>query len=271
MELRGGSGATNEQFTRPGLDVRVWSRARASVVEGGGDLQLVSSCASGRITRMLLADVCGSGPLFHELAVELRELMSRNVNTIQQARIVRQISGKLASAADRGGFATTLVSTYFSPTRTLSVCNAGHPPPLLFRARDAIWSIRKQTPAKVSASEAGFGVVDPTEYQQFKAKLEVGDIMLSYSNALTECRYANGQTIGLDGLLNLVRRLDLANPNRVPEKLFARMAAEHTENLAEDDATMLLCRATDTPASWRNTLLAPLRLLRSVSDRTTIS
>ena len=95
-------------------------------------------------------------------------------------------------------------------------------------------------------------------------------MVLSYSNALTECRNAEGQTIGLDGLRNRLRNLDTNSPSHLPQMLLEQLRAEHADNLAIDDATLLLCQATETPVAWRDNLLAPFRLLRSVSDKTKI-
>ena len=270
MEVWGGNGSTNNHLTRPGLDVWIWSQSRSCATAGGGDLHLVSSCASGRITRMLLADVCGFGPLFAEIAGELRELMKRNINSIQQVRLVRQMSRRLETASLRGGFASTLISTYFAPTRSLTLCNAGHPPPLLFRADSQQWSVLKQAPAASPADDGPLGVVNPVEYQQFTTKLNLGDMVLSYSNVLTECRGAGGRLIGLDGLLSRVRQLDPQQPSSLAATLVTRIRGEHPDNRAREDATVALCRAVDTRVAWRDNLLAPLRLLRKVSDSTRI-
>ena len=134
MEIQGGSGATDNHFSRPGLDIWLSSQSQACTKTGGSDLNLLSSCASGRITRMMLADVCDYGSGFTKTAIDLRELMKKNINTIGQARFVRQIYHQLVKDSRRGCFATMVLSTYFAPTRRLSLCNAGHALPLLFRA-----------------------------------------------------------------------------------------------------------------------------------------
>jgi serine phosphatase RsbU (regulator of sigma subunit) len=219
---------------------------------------------------MLLADICGFGSLYAEIAAELRDLMKRNVNSIQQAHAVRCLSSRLAEASQRGGFASTMISTYFAPTRSFTICNAGHPPPLLLRAQAREWSILKQLPTDAAAGDNTLGVVDPIEYQQFNMKLEVGDMVLSYSNALTECRSATGGTVGLDGLLSRVRQLDPSRPSDLTAQLVTQLQHEHVDNLAMSDSTVLLCRASDKSARWQDNVLAPFRLLRAVSDRTRI-
>ena len=60
MELWGGSRETNTRLSMSGLDAQVYSRAYGSS-DHGGDVYYFSSCASGRISRVLLADVTGQG------------------------------------------------------------------------------------------------------------------------------------------------------------------------------------------------------------------
>jgi serine phosphatase RsbU (regulator of sigma subunit) len=219
---------------------------------------------------MLLADVCGFGSLFSEIASELRDLMKRHVNTIQQTRAIRDMSCRLEDASQKGGFASTLMTTYFAPTHSFTLCNAGHPPPLVYRAADATWSLLRGNLLSVNVDHTSLGVLTRDEYQRFTMKLGIGDLVVSYSNSLTECRGSDGATIGVDGLLARVRDLDPARPAEMGSSLANRIRDEHSENLSKEDATILVCQATETPVAWRDNMLAPLRLLRSASDRTTI-
>lgn len=268
MEVCGGHGERRRHLRRPGLDVWVNSQAKLNTEAGGGDLHLISSCASGRITRILLADVCGYGPLFHEMADRLRDIIKRNVNSIRQTSSVRQMSELLAGVSQDGGFASVLMNTYFAPTRSFTVCNAGHPPPMLYRSRTREWWLMKQSPEDSASTDQALGVVHPDDYHLFKTTLERGDVVLEYSNSLSEGRDRAGHTIGVSGLLDRVRQLDAETPAAIPDQLLQVIRDEHPENLADDDATIIVCHATNTPVPWKDSVLAPLRLLRSVSDQT---
>jgi serine phosphatase RsbU (regulator of sigma subunit) len=89
---------------------------------------------------MLLADVSGHGASVAPVAVALRDLMRQNINFIKQTHLVSALNSKFEGISADGCFATTLVSTFFSPTRTLSVCNAGHPVPLFRDASTGRWT-----------------------------------------------------------------------------------------------------------------------------------
>lgn len=269
MEVWGGNRTADDYISRPGLDVCVWSNPQGHSQAAGGDVHFLSSCASGRITRMLIADVCAQGTVFSELASEFREVMMRNVNRIQQASFVREMNRRLQGFAGRGGFSTALVATFFAPTKSFALCNTGNPPPFLYRAKRQQWSAIKQDATKLQGVEHTTpGVVAEAEYQHFDLRLEKGDMVLGYSNSLSECCDANNQYLGVDGLLERLARIDAEQPSKIPARLAAQIQNENAANLAADDATIILSRVTDNRVRWKDNLLAPFRLLGSVSDKT---
>ena len=60
MEIWGGNRAIETSFEAPGLDIYVHSQPFQNS-EAGGDIYYLTSCASGRLSRFLLADVSGHG------------------------------------------------------------------------------------------------------------------------------------------------------------------------------------------------------------------
>lgn len=100
LEIWGGNQGVEEHFHRPGLDVWVYSCPHENAASCG-DVYYLSSCASGRISRMLLADVSGHGPRVSGLARRLRDLMRQHVNTISQAQFVEGMNREFAELAAR--------------------------------------------------------------------------------------------------------------------------------------------------------------------------
>jgi hypothetical protein len=102
MEVWGGNVGVERHFHVPGLDI--WLHARPHQNEAsGGDVYYVSSCASGRITRLLLADVSGHGSAVADSALTLRDLMRRHVNSISQSRFVESLNQEFARISQEGG------------------------------------------------------------------------------------------------------------------------------------------------------------------------
>ncbi len=169
MEVWGGNQKANRHLEMPGLEAWIFSEPHQRA-RGGGDVYYVSSCASGRITRLLLADVSGHGADASKSAIGLRELMRRNVNIIQQTKFVRAMNQQFAESEKDHRFATALVCSYFSPTGRLTLCNAGHPDPLYLQ-RDGQWAALSQQTATRRAGDFPLGVIDDADYSQIDLAL----------------------------------------------------------------------------------------------------
>ena len=271
MEIWGGNRAADKQLEMPGLRGWVYSRPHGSSV-GGGDVYYVSSCASGRISRVLLADVSGHGDMVSGLAIGLRDLMRKNVNWIKQTRLVRAMNRQFIELAEQGGFATAVATTFFAPTRSLSICNAGHPTPFLWHRDGGGWTeVAQQASGPGKFTNTPLGVIDQAEYVQVETNLSPGDMVLLVSDALTDAREEDGRLLGTRGLLEIVRGLSPDDPSTLIPRLLRAIETRHDGNLSEDDATVLLLQATGTSSRVIDNLRAPLRLLRGVKDSTEIT
>jgi len=266
MEVWGGNRSAESAVVMAGLDAWVYSQPFGGA-EGGGDVYYVSSCATGRITRMLVADVAGHGEAVSHIATQLRTLMRRHVNQIDQTRLVQSMNQQFAALFGDGCFATALVTTFFAPTNHLSLCNAGHPPPMLYRAATRQWSFLDQRCAGGDEfANVPLGVMDLVNYDQFDVKLNVGDLVLCYTDSLIETLDQNGAMLGLAGLLEVVRSIDLADPQRVIAQLMSALRQRCGHDVCEDDVTVLLLRPNGLRAQvpLRDRLLAPARLMKNL-------
>lgn len=266
MEVWGGNRGIEQSFELPGLDVWLYSRPIGNA-ENGGDVYYLSSCASGRISRLLLADVCGHGPEVSKLAIKLRELMRRNINTISQAGFVGSMNQEFVGFNQESRFATALVGTFFSSTRTLQLCTAGHPQPLLYRAKTSHWEIVDLNAAPASTGNIPLGILNEVDYGQSELSLEAGDILLAYTDGIMEARVGASEILGSNGLLQLVNSLDATKPGELVSMLIARVQ-EMAIAPIEDDYSALLIRACPRQTSLVSDLLAPLRLLTQPRDNT---
>jgi len=242
MEVWGGNQAVDNGVIMPGLDAWVYSRPYQGD-DAGGDIHYVSSCATGRVTRILVADVSGHGQQVAKVSSSLRTLMRRFVNYIDQSRLVRGLNTEFASLADVGSFATAVVATYFSPTDQLVVSNAGHPRPLWYRARKKTWEALTDAVGSRSEGLANIplGIAEPTRYDEISIGLGRDDLVLIYTDSLIEAKGADGRQVGEAGLLRLVSSLDVGNPATLIASLLAALEQMSGEP-PKDDVTVLLLR-----------------------------
>ena len=270
MEVWGGNCEVDRSFEMPGLNTWVYSQPSGGS-QGGGDVYYVSSCASGRITRLLLADVSGHGAEVSELALGLRDLMRSNVNVVKQTRFVAGMNQQFTKLSESGAFATALVATFFQPTNRMTLCNAGHPRPLRYDVSKSSWSQIDQ-PLLDAAGVTGtpLGVHDQASYPQVETVLNAGDMVLLFSDALTESLDEKGELLGEKGLLQLVGQLSPAAPEQLLQELVRRTRENFSQNDPDDDLTVVLIQATGTSTRLSDNLLALFRLLRPVGDSTTL-
>ena len=167
-----------------------------------------------------------------------------------------------------GCFATAIVTTFFATTRTLSVCNAGHPPPLVWRAREREWgTLDARVAGGDRCSNIPLGIADYDDCSQFDVELDVGDLVLVYTDSLTEAKDAVGNMLAPAGLLALVRQiLPDPDPATLIPTLLAAIDRRTAGGLRADDVTTLLLRANGTGAGvdLRLGLLAPFKIFASI-------
>ncbi len=282
MEVWGGNQAVDTTLGTVGLDARVLSCPYGDS-DHGGDVYSISSCSSGRITRLLLADVTGHGDLVAGIATGLRRLLHRYINTINSAELMQSISEDFRRNHRPGLFATAILATYFEPTRKLTLLNGGHPAPLFYRAVEKRWrllDLHVSSDERVRADETAGGAVRDekpvdrpkrpsnlplglfatSDYDRLEIELDPDDMVLFYTDALIEAENREGEQLGLDGLKRLVERIE---PERgLVDELTRAVAAWRGAAQAGDDLTLMLIRANRQKTRWQDDLAAPLRYLR---------
>lgn len=271
MEIWGGNRKIERNFQTSGLNIFVQSQPYQNSETGGGDIYYLTSCASGRISRFLLADVSGHGEDAAELAVSLRDLMRNNVNRISQEKFVKQMNTEFGMVAGDRAFATAVIATYFHPTKRLTIHMAGHPNPAYYFRQEGLWKLVDSSTGDGSLENLPFGINDDVKYPSCKIETSAGDMLLLYSDAFVESVDESGKQIGLQGFVDLLNECESTEPYDLIEHVRERLTAMSPENLLTDDATAIVVHLTSPQVSWKNSLLAPFRLFRPVSDRTEIA
>ena len=270
MEVWGGSQLTSSGVELAGLDVWVYSKPFGEA-QRGGDVYYVSSCASGRISRLLLADVSGHGKSVASMAADLRTLMRRFVNRLDQKEFVRLLNEQFTELSSQGSFSTAVVTTFFAPSRRLTLCNAGHPRPLLFRAVDGRWSFlgHQDNPEKKGPRNIPLGIFQLADYENLDIELEVGDCLVSYTDALIESCDADGEMLGEEGLLRIVNLLGDIPAENLIATILREIAERFPDNLSADDVTLMVVRANGRSLhfSLREKLDAFGRFLKALLGR----
>lgn len=252
LEVWGGNRVEDTTLNVPGIDAWIYSQPYQGA-DRGGDLHYISSCFTGRVSRFAVADVSGHGESVGELAGVLRKLMRKHINYLDQSDFAQRLNEEFEQRSNMEHFATAVLISYFAPTDHIVVRNAGHPPPLWYRAASDTWELlHHDTPHSSKApNNLPLGIIQPTEYVQFAAKLEQDDVLLLYTDSLVEAMPENGQLLGNEGLLNLARALPRQSPRETGQALLDAVAAYRLGAPADDDQTLLVLHHNASEVPFR--------------------
>ena len=164
----------------------------------GGDFFRVEKLGSDRYA-MLVADAKGHGVAAALYTMLLRSLWNEHRADLESpARFMETVNRRLqALVRDGGYFGTAVLASYDAASGELRLVRAGHPPPLLFRVDGKVEAIGHSNPA--------LGMFPSTTYKETREKLEVGGVLLLYTDGATELFDSNDHELGREGLQQLVR------------------------------------------------------------------
>jgi serine phosphatase RsbU (regulator of sigma subunit) len=249
-EIWGAKSNVAHSVELPGLSGWVYS-APIELGQDGGDIHYLSVCEYGVLCRVALADVSGHGRAVTVAAERLLGLIRRHINQSEQRDFLRELSEALrkASNAEDVTFATALVIGFDSNSGQLVFTNAGHPPPLWYHADERRWTWLRQSSADASrAVGLPLGMnFSGSDYADTVIKLGVGDLLICYTDGLSEAADSTGRQIG-DEFLEVVRTLPVESPMAAGATLLGLVDAfRKGEPMRDDETLIVLQRARPTP------------------------
>ncbi|HCD35031.1 MAG TPA: hypothetical protein DER01_21680 [Phycisphaerales bacterium] len=240
LDVWGGSRRINRKAYVTGMNV--WVSSEPASADRGGDLYLISMCGGAKISRFLLADVSGHDSAAADVADDFRHMLRKHINKQDQTKLAVALNRDFEKENLAGRFITALIATYIPMTGHLVMCNAGHPRPLLYRAADKRWTYldAEHHPQDDVPRNLPIGVIPDTDYLQFAVHLDTDDLLLTYTDGVTESRPQGGRMLGEAGLLDMVSTLDVSDAAGILDQLTRRLHAFTGGVMDHDDVTMML-------------------------------
>jgi serine phosphatase RsbU (regulator of sigma subunit) len=209
-----------------------------SAREVSGDLYDFFFLPDGRLV-FLVGDVSGKGIPAALFALAVRTL-ARHPATVGEgpADTLKQLNAALAMDKFTGVFVTLVYGIYEPASGRLVLASCGHPTPLVRRTSGNVEALAVQNSRPLGL---GLGELDVTD---FPGRLEVGDMLIVYTDGLTEAQNPSNEiAFGLDRL-----QAALAGP---PVQASVRDCAGRVQGALDDfvgsgelqdDQTLLLLR-----------------------------
>jgi len=242
LEVWGGNCRVSHAVEVPGLIGWIHSDPVEAAGQGG-DVHYLSVCSKGILSRFALADVSGHGDSSGRIAELLRQLILKYIDTWDQSELMRELNESLGSKVEAEEYATALLFAYFQPTRELIFTNAGHPPALWYHAVSAAWDwLEPATPFARPIEGLPLGLIPGTDYVQVAVRLDWNDVMILYTDGITDAVNPAGDMLGADGLLAMVRDLPIKSPAFVADHLAAAVQNFRGTTIREDDESFFILR-----------------------------
>jgi sigma-B regulation protein RsbU (phosphoserine phosphatase) len=202
--------------------------------EIGGDCYEYQTLVSGEAA-FAVADVSGKGaPAALLTAVIQGALAAQSLLPGGPADAMRRTNAVLAHRALEAKFAT-MVYAVLAPDGRLTYCNAGHNPPFLVSRRG------------VSRLEVGgtiLGLFEGAEYTQETVTLAPGDLVVLFSDGVSEALSAEGEEFGDARIQAVLEPLAGALPDHVNAALLSAVGEFTRGADPHDDMTVLVARYT---------------------------
>ncbi len=203
--------------------------------ETSGDFYDFISLPGGRLG-IVIADVASKG-LGAALYMALCRTLLRTFATeydAQPERVLDETNRRILSDAQAELFASVFYGVLDPASGLLTYCNAGHNPPVLFRAgRDGEERLLERTGIVLGAFE-------DTVWRQAAAQLEPGDLLLLYTDGVTEAQSRPKEFFGEERMLAAVRAALGRPPGEVQESLFNLLVRFVGDAPQFDDITLVI-------------------------------
>lgn len=221
----------------PGYDIAGKSIAAQEI---GGDYFDFISMPDGR-SAICLGDVSGKGLpaslLMANVQATIRLLASFGISA---AETMARANSLLYRSTSSEKFVTFFFSILDPVNHTLAFCNAGHNPPLLFSASGH---------SNLRSSGLVLGMIDRHPYLEGTVALTAGDVVVIYSDGITEAVDPADEEFGEERLLEVVRRQRHESSASMLSSIIAAVQQHCGKRSQYDDMTLVVVKRDRRPDS----------------------
>jgi len=212
----------------------------------GGDFYDVVPLPDGSLG-VLIGDVAGHGHEAAGLTALVKNAMRAEALHLPSPRTVMSKANELVvHGAEPHEFVSAFFGLIDPVDGRMAYSMAGHPPPVLMRAGEAPVFLPRDG-AVLGASPAG-------AYENHATSIGTGDLIVLYTDGLTEARSSSGEIFGSQRLLELVSQHGSGSAERLPETLFMS-AFGFADGRLEDDIAIVALRRVATDNGVRQVQL----------------
>ena len=185
----------------------------------------------------VIADVSGHGVSAGMLMTSLQTAFHMLVPEMNSPLdVLRRINKLYIHNIKFTTFVTVFLGKFDPRTRTLTYANAGHNSAFLYHAatQEGVW---------LEPSGPAIGLMEGFDTHSVDVRLDSGDILLLYTDGVTEAANSRGAPLGDQRLAEIVRQNADATPEQLIQRVLRGLKDFTDGSQLVDDVTLVVCKA----------------------------
>jgi sigma-B regulation protein RsbU (phosphoserine phosphatase) len=200
----------------------------------GGDFYDVLPLPDGRVI-LALGDVSGKGsPAALLMALLLAVLRTLVDEALDAPALVERLNLQICRHSPSSRFITLFYAVYSPSTGAMTYVNAGQNPPLI-RRRDGRYE-------RLASTGVALGMFDESTFGSVDTVLDPDEMLILYSDGITEAEDPSGQPFEESGLELVVERYASLDPGEIGAQLLKAVESHARESRFVDDLTILILK-----------------------------
>jgi sigma-B regulation protein RsbU (phosphoserine phosphatase) len=226
--------------TVDGLEIYGFMKPAKEV--GGDYYDFVVHEGTKRSITVCIGDVSGKGVgagiVMAMARSALRSLIQRDKVPKSTQPLVQGLNNQLCGDIPKGMFMTLNVLNWEADTRKIKYTPAGHEHLIIYRGKT------KQV-EKIKAGGVAIGVLKQASAQMKEKELDLapGDLLLLYTDGVSEAMNIKNEEYGLDTLIELIKKVGHQAPKPLCDRIYAELEEFRGQAEVHDDITLVALKA----------------------------
>ena len=207
----------------------------------GGDYYDFLSLSGGR-WGIAIGDVCGKGIGAALLMASLQaSLRAQALHPhLDLTALIGGVNRLVHESSPTDFFASLFYAEYEPASRSLRYVNAGHNPPIVARPRTEcceLFHLRAQT--------VPIGMYAQAQFEATHFQLAKNDILVAYTDGITEAANPSGEQWGLERLESLLLSCSRMSQNEIVERILSEVSDFANGEPQRDDVTLVVMKVQE--------------------------
>jgi len=201
----------------------------------GGDYYDFITLSSNKL-RFCIGDITGKGMPAAMLMANLQATLRSQIMVFEDCiNCIKGTNKQLYRSTEPSKFATLFYGILDPAVGRLEYVNGGHDAPLLFRKNSS-------EPDLLHSTGLLLGVLEETEYLMESVTLQPGDVLVLFTDGITEAMNAAGEEFGLENLIDVAKNTYNKPPSEIVNAILSAVKLHANKTPQSDDITLMVIK-----------------------------